>query len=327
MRAILAVGILAALLSAGCATVPTPDAVRLPGLDAYTDCPVVGGLRVPCVIEGDSHVAIDTRPDVPMGWTCMTYSDQRSTHRSEAPQPDWYTYYGPFLGDGGSGAGEPRMGIYYDSHDDADVVAGALVLATENVSRVYTWEGPPAGFVLVPATITETRFLVYGILYPASASRGGQDHHGRFAHPGIRVESNPPIEVQPFWSLGPFRHSGEVSGWDEPEWQWDLVLNTEVAGQRLHLPTERQAITAFGDSKDRAGAGHWGHGRAGPFNATVQVEGLRLNASLQPYMEFYAEVRNPGDPALRASLAFLCGCDGQPLTSAEGARCLLGLPP
>lgn len=312
------------------------DIPRL-GLEAFAACPLVAGRVVPCQAEGASHIAVDVRDSIPPAWTCLTFADDRFEDADSPAYPDWYTYYGPYVGDGGSGAGQNRMGILYDAQDDAASVSGAVVLMSEHQSRVFTWQGPPSGFVLVPQDVTSSHVLAYGILYPdPGPTKGMFDSHGNqtqeilgasgpdpwVTDPGFTVAGEPSLDLLPFWSMSPWAPTGMWRGSSkEPYWQWDLVQGTELAGQRLHFATTRHSNLGWGHMEGEDGLAHWGTARNAPFNVSVEADGLALNASLQPYMEFFAEFHDLADPVGITTASLLCGCRDQPLTTPEGLEC------
>jgi hypothetical protein len=329
--------LLVALLLAGCARDAPADSLPgppLPGLDAYAGCPVVNGTALACEPSEDSPYIVDVRSQVPPGWTCLTFADDRFTldvfGNGEYPFPDWYTYYGPVIGDGGL-SGSMGFGLAYDARGDADEVAGAMVIDTEDDDRTFIWEGPSAGFVQLPTPIESSEVRVYGVLYPAGPTKGTLRAESDVAPPGRAWASDPDVDHREFWSRGPFRPTGGYTALGPaPEMQWDLVHNVDLGGRTLHLPTERNGTVGFGPS-DGSGIAHWGWTRASPFNTTVAAEGLRVDASLQPYVEFYAEFHDLDDPMALFSSDFLCGCPDPVIANwvtdpAMAVQCLAGVP-
>lgn len=314
------------VILAGCAeTIHTAaPGPTLPALAEFADCPSVAGAVVPCMPEGNSPADAIVRDDFPPGWTCLTFSDERDD--PQFPMPAWYTHYGPFVSDG-LPDGSSAFGVSYDAAGDVERVSGVLQLVSEEDSPTFVWEGPARGFVIIPWTITQTRVLAFGALYPAL----GEEPAGRFDHarsaPRFAAEGEPDVQaVQPFWSLGPLDKDGGWSGWGEDA-QWNVVQNMQMAGQEAHFATDRNRSIGFGDSADLAGTAHWGHGRESPFVMDIEGEGFRTSATLQPYLEFYVEARDLEDPVTLAGYRFLCGCYGEPLTSVQGVFCAIGVPP
>lgn len=334
MRAWLALFALAVAGCAGNAGLPVDAAEAPPALSSFAACPVVNGTIRACNPSEDSPYLVDVRTAVPPAWTCLTFADDRfSTDvfgNADYPFPDWYTYYGPVLGDGGA-SGSMGFGVFYDTRGDADAVAGALVIDTEDDERVFVWQGPSAGFVQLPTPIESAQVRVYGVMYPAGATKG--ELRGEFdtVPPGHQWQAEPAVDHREFWSPGPFEATGTYAALGPvPEMQWNLVHNIDVAGQTFHLPTERDGNLGFGPS-DGSGIAHWGWMRASPFNTTVVAEGLRVHATLQPYAEFYAEFHDLDNPVALATSDFLCGCPDPVIANwvadpAMAVQCLAGIP-
>ena len=334
MRAWLAV---VALAVAGCSSTPSDVPVAgttLPGLDDYTGCPVIKGHVHACEPSEDSPYLVDVRGSVPPAWTCLTFADDRFTTdvfgNARYPYPDWYTYYGPVIGDGGV-SGAMGIGLLYDAHGDADAVGGAMVIDTEDDERVFVWEGPAKGFVQLPTPIESEEMRVYGVLYPAGPTQGVHADEGDVVPPGRSWQSEPAVDHREFWSPGTFDDSGGYSSIGPvPEVQWNLVHNVDVAGTTVHLPAARNHTVGLGPS-DGSGMAHWGWTRASPFNTSVALDGLKVTASVQPYLEFYAEFHDLGDRSALLTSHFLCGCPDPTVASwvadpAMAVQCLAGTP-
>lgn len=326
-----------ALLAAGCAQSDAPVAegpAPLPGLQAYDACPEVRGQVHACEPSEDSPYVVDVRSEVPPGWSCLTFADARFETdvfgNGDYPYPDWYLYYGPVVGDG-EARGTMGLGIRYDTHGDTEAVAGALMIASEDDPRVFVFEGAGAGFVQLPTPIRSREARLYGLLYPTAPTQGQHVHENDAAPPGFSWTSQPSVDHREFWSQGPLDPSqGYVASGERDLLQWNLVHNADLGGQARHLPAPRNGTVGFGPS-DGSGTAHWGWARGSPFNTSVRADGLLVEASLQPYLEFYAEFHDLQDPSALATSRFLCGCPDPTVASwiadpVMGVQCLAGLP-
>ncbi len=210
----------------GVAPAPPPD------LSIYASCAWTfsdGSIPACSPRHGDgTTMRVTPLPTVPSGWFCRLWSED------DEGWPDWRVYVRPYE-DPKTGQPDPlhiQLGIWWRFTQDVSTVRGALRLVEVEGSPTIQWEGGRTGFVALPWPAPARDPLFTGVLLP------GQPN---VTAAGIDVE-----QWEPFWHL----HDTDVS------WPRFWPIAEVMAGEPLFLPVHGSQWD--GDSRNRAGAAHWG---------------------------------------------------------------------
>jgi hypothetical protein len=251
-----------AVVFAGCVAAPPPAARPPPpvvlDLAPYLECPVVDGLPVPCEDSGDhANVRLRVEDAVPPGWRCV--------YRFWPDGEESRTAIHVGVGSGPSENGLPTsaafaLGYEYHVGGEAGPVQGYFQLTSEDVQRVFVWQGPPSGFVRVPVPLSSLDFYWQAGLLPADL--------------GLKTEGLAVDGSSLFWSTSP-----------EAIWQVNATLNVESGRETYHFPVV--LYQNRGDPRGHPTNPGYAGGSVGGWqsNATVNVRDgpLRVEASIPPF--------------------------------------------
>lgn len=262
-----------AVLLAGCVAAPAPAARPPPpivlDLAPYLECPVVEGLPVPCEDSEDhSNVLARVADGVPPGWRCVS---------SFWPEEPVHTAIYVGAGGGPSENGlpaDPGFSVGYEYHvDGADTVHGYFQLTSEDVRRIFVWDGPPSGFIRIPVRLSSLDFYWQAGLLPDDL--------------GLQAEGLTVDGASLFWSTS-----------TDAIWEVNATLNLDSGRDTYHFPVVLDQTR--GDPRGHPQNPGYAGGAMGKWqsNATVDVHDgpLRVKAEFQAYRIETGYLYGEGNP-------------------------------